>query len=203
MDEQTELLKGFKRLNTKAIGENKKEIDRLQQNITEIQNENLILKEATAEQARYKRRWNFRLNGLPEKEEDTRDIVIGILTKVVPMSMERLCGSKDTTSPGKKGLAATSNNTTRSIIVQFANRIVRDEVWKRSKDARVYKEMHIQFKQDFSREDQDAHNKLIPEARKRGQRALLKEGYEGVPERGLINNRRDYLLPILLSFIKC
>lgn len=61
-------------------------------------------------------------------------------------------------------------------------RTVRDEVWKKSKDARVCSEMHIRF-----REDREARSKLWPlvqEARKKGKRAFLKEGY------ALIDNRR-------------
>jgi diadenosine tetraphosphate (Ap4A) HIT family hydrolase len=59
-------------------------------------------------------------------------------------------------------------------------RVVRDEVWKKSKDARVCKDMHIRFKEDFSKEDREARTKLwllVQEARKRGKRAFLKEGY--------------------------
>ncbi len=100
---------------------------------------------------------------------------------MVPISVERLRETVDTVhSLGKKGNAATSNNTPRSIIVQFMTRMVQDDVWKRSRDARVCREMHIHFKEDFSKEDREARSKLWPlvqDARKRGQRAFLKEGY--------------------------
>ncbi len=58
---------------------------------------------------------------------------------------------------------------------------------KKSKDARVCKELHISFKEDFSKEDRLAHAKLWPlvqEARRRGKCAYLKEGY------ALIDNKR-------------
>ncbi|KAJ7988948.1 hypothetical protein DPEC_G00314480 [Dallia pectoralis] len=127
--------------------------------------------------------------GLPEKEgEDTREVVIGILTRVVPMSVDRLRETVDTVHRvGRKGNAATSNNTPRSIIIQFGMRTVRDDVWKRSRDARVCTEMHLRFREDFSKEDREARTKLWPivqEARKKGKRAFLKEGY------ALIDNRR-------------
>ena len=192
MDHQTELLKKFEtriEANTEAIKQNKQNIDGLQKKVIELHEENRRLKEAVAEQARYKRRWNLRLNGLPEKEgEDTKEIVIGILTRVVPISVDRLRETVDTVHRlGKKGNAAISNNTPRSVIIQFVTRAVRDEVWKRSRDARVCKEKHIHFKEDFSKEDREARSKLWPlvqDARKRGQRAFLKEGY------ALINNQR-------------
>lgn len=65
--------------------------------------------------------------------------------------------------------------------------MLRDEVWRKSKDARVCKDLHISFKEDFSKEDRLAHAKLWPlvqEARRRGKRAYLKEGYT------LIDNKR-------------
>ena len=96
------------------------------------------------------------------------------------MSVERLRDTVDTVHRlGRKGDAATSNNTPRAIIIQFGMRVVRDEVWKKSKDARVCKDMHIRFKEDFSKEDREARKlwPLVQEARKRGKRAFLKEGY--------------------------
>ncbi len=57
-------------------------------------------------------------------------------------------------------------------------RTVRDEVWKKSREARVCKEMNIHLKEDFSKEDREARAKLWPkvqEAMKNGKRAFLKE----------------------------
>lgn len=192
MEEQTELLKRFEKrieANTAATKENKEEIIRAHNEIRELQAQNLSLKRACEEQARYKRRWNLRLTGLPEKEgEDVREVVIGILTRVVPLSVERLRDTVDTVHRlGRKMNAATSNNMGRAIIIQFAVRIVRDDVWKRSKEANVCKEMHIRFKEDFSKEDREARSKLWPlveEARRKGKRAFLKEGY------AMIDNQR-------------
>lgn len=49
-----------------------------------LKKENGSLKQICLEQARYERRWPLRLMGLPEKdEENTRETVIGILTKVI------------------------------------------------------------------------------------------------------------------------
>ncbi|KAL0159518.1 hypothetical protein M9458_043243, partial [Cirrhinus mrigala] len=69
--------------------------------------------------------------------------------------------------------AATSNNVSRVVIIQFGMRTIRDEVWKKSKDARV-------FTSDFSKQDRLDHAKLWP----RGKRVYLKEGY------ALIDNKR-------------
>lgn len=51
---------------------------------------------------------------------------------------------------------------------------------KNLKEARVCNEMHIHFIEDFSKEDREACSKLWPmvqEARKKGKRAFLNEGY--------------------------
>lgn len=115
-----------------------------------------------------------------------REVVIEILTRVVPLSVNRLRETVDTVHRlERKRSAATSNNTPRAVIIQFGMRTVRDEVWKRSRDAKVCSEMHIRFREDFSKEDWEACTKLWPlvqDTRRRGQRAFLKEGY------ALINN---------------
>ena len=112
MDTQTELLKSFEKrieANTTATRENKEEIALLRKKVDELHKEKGELKKACEEQARYKRRWNLRLTGLTEKEgEDVREVVIGILTRVVPLSVDRL---RDTVHRlGRKNTAATSNN---------------------------------------------------------------------------------------------
>lgn len=192
VDGQTALLKNFEKkieMNTAAINENKEDIAVLQKQVDDLRKVNKTLRSACDEHARYKRRWNLRLTGLTEKEgENTREIVIGILTRVVPLSVDRLRDSVDTVHRlGKRNDPATSNNTPRAIIIQFGMRNIRDEVWKKSRDAKVCSEMHIRFKEDFSSEDRVARAKLWPlvqEARRNGKRACLKEGY------ALIDNRR-------------
>lgn len=118
--------------------------------------------------------------GLPEKEDEkTRDEVIGILTRVVPMAVDDLRRNVDTVHRlGIKG--AMYNNMPRPIVMQFVSRTVKEDVWKMSREARVCKEKKIIFKQDFSKGDREARVKLWPrvdEARCRGKKAFLKEGY--------------------------
>lgn len=103
------------------------------------------------------------------------------------MSVDRLRETVDTVHQlGRKGNAASSASP-RAIIIQFGMRTVRDNIWKKSRDARVCKEMNIRFKEDFSKEDRKAQAKLWPliqDARSKGKRAFLKEGY------ALIDNQR-------------
>lgn len=100
VDEQRELLKQFNKhieANVTATKENKQEISLLKKRIDELKWENGKPKNSTEEQARYKRRWNLRLIGLLEKDgENTREIVIGILTRIVPLSVYWLQDTVDT-----------------------------------------------------------------------------------------------------------
>ncbi len=78
-------------------------------------------------------------------------------------------------------------NVSRVVIIQLECARFGMKSGKKSKDARVCKELHISFKEDFSKEDRLAHAKLWPlvqEARRRGKCAYLKEGY------ALIDNKR-------------
>ncbi|KAF5888126.1 cytoplasmic dynein 2 heavy chain 1-like protein [Clarias magur] len=164
MDEQTALLRKFEKCihrNTTEIRKNKEGITELQEKVIELQKENKSLRSSWEEHGRYKRRWNLRLTGLPEKDdENTRETVIGILTRVVPMSVDRLRDTVDTVHRlGRKGNAPSSVSP-RAIIIQFGMRTVRDDVWKKSRDARVCKELNIRFKEDFSKEDREARAKL-------------------------------------------
>ncbi|XDV44737.1 hypothetical protein PO909_012977 [Leuciscus waleckii] len=154
-DEQDDRLKAFEsrmEANTQAVRENREEISKVKEEMLLLKKENASLKQICLEQARYKRRWDLRLMGLPEKDkEDTRETVIGILTRVIPVSVEKLRESVDTVHRlGKKNDAAT-NKMPRPVIIQFALRTVRDEVWRRSREARVCREMNIQFNTSLSK----------------------------------------------------
>ncbi len=122
------------------------------------------MKSECDEHARYKRKWNLRVTSLPEKDdENVREMVIGILTRIITVSVERLLDTVDTVHRlGKRESATTSNNVSRVVNIQFGMRMIRDEVWKKSKDARLCKDLHISFKEDFSKEDRLARAKLWP-----------------------------------------
>lgn len=168
-------------VNTQATQKNREEIDKLTTKVESLMKENKELKESCRESARYRRRWDLRILGLTEKDnENTRETVIGILTRVVPVSVEKLQLMVDTVHRLGKKDNAVSNKVPRPIIIQFSMRTARDEVWRKSKEARVCKELNIKFKEDFSKEDREARIKLWPkvqEARNNGKRAFLKEGY--------------------------
>lgn len=59
--------------------------------------------------------------GLPEKDDENDwEAVIGILTRIIPMSVETLRDTVDTVHRlGKRESAATSNDVSRFVIIQF------------------------------------------------------------------------------------
>ncbi|XDV22717.1 hypothetical protein PO909_027563 [Leuciscus waleckii] len=124
--------------NEKEVTENKNEIIQLKAQVDRLTKENKELKERCREIERYGRRWNLKLIGLPEKEnEDTREMVIGILTRVIPISVEKLRDKVDTVHRlGKKDDPAFYMRP-RPIIMQFGMRATRDEIWRRSREIRI------------------------------------------------------------------
>ncbi|MEQ2285586.1 hypothetical protein AMECASPLE_033482 [Ameca splendens] len=150
---------------------------------------NTSLRISCEDHARYKSQWNLRVTGLPEKDdENLRESMIEILTRIIPVSVDQLRETVDTVHRlGKKAGAASANNRPRALIIQFGMRTMLDEVWRKSKDANVCKEKHLSFKEDFSKEDRIVQAKLWPlvqEARRRDKHEYLKEGF------ALIDNRR-------------
>ncbi|MEQ2176697.1 hypothetical protein GOODEAATRI_030681, partial [Goodea atripinnis] len=158
MDNQTIILKSIEQrieANTVAIEVNKTAISELQASVNLLKRENTALRISCEDHAHYKRRWNLRVTGLPEKDdENLRESMIGILTRIIPVSVDRLRDTVDSVHRlGKKTDATLANNRPRAMIIQFGMRTMRDEVWRKSKDANVCKETHISFKEDFSKED--------------------------------------------------
>ncbi|MEQ2267978.1 hypothetical protein XENORESO_013309 [Xenotaenia resolanae] len=101
------------------------------------------------------------------------------------MSVDHLRVTVDTVHRlGRKANPATSNNQPRAVMIQFGMPTVGDEVWKKSKDVKVCKDLHISFKEDFSKEDRLARAKLWPLVQEARSSAYLKEGS------ALIDNQR-------------
>lgn len=153
-------------VNTTVIKGVKEDVEKLKSQVSHLNKENELLKQKCVEHDRYKRRWSLRLNGVTEKEdEDTRSVVINILSKIVHHSPEQLQNTVDTVHRlGKRGARP------RQIIIQFGMRNVRDMVWRMSKNAPVCTEKKIRFREDFCKDDREAHARLWPkveEARKK------------------------------------
>jgi len=102
---------------------------------------------------RYKRRWNLKIHGLKEKDDEhTRDVVISILSEIVPQWASSMEIVVDTVHR----LGRREEGRPRQIIIQCVMRHHRDAIWKLSKNSKVCKNFRIHFKQDFCKADREA-----------------------------------------------
>lgn len=132
-------------------------VDRVSKTEEKIQSlENKVL-----ELTRYKRRWNLRLRGLPEEEEENvRMKVIDICQNVAPDYKEKFVEVID--SVHRLGRKHPAKAQARDVILQFSMRHVRDMIWKMSKHAEYLKQRNLRFKEDLTPEDREKRNRLWP-----------------------------------------
>lgn len=129
-------------------------------------------------------RWCLRIKGLDErKDEDIRKQIIEILGKIVPDMETKMEDAVDVVHRvGKK-----MDNKSRHVMILFAQRRVKEEVWRRSKGSAVCKDKGIRFAEVLPREDWEERRRLWPqieEARKAGKLAFFRGPY------GYIDGRR-------------
>lgn len=170
--------------NAADIKEGKEKTKALEKVVRELKKENLDLKEKTGDLERYQRRWNLRLNGLPETEgENTRQVVAELISRMISDWAHKMDIILDTVH--RLGKPVTGRP--RQIIIQFASRTHRDALWKQAKNNRVCADMNVRFKEDLTKEERDARNALWPKierARQQGMKAFFRGPY------GYINGQR-------------
>ncbi|KAJ0009611.1 hypothetical protein NQD34_001313 [Periophthalmus magnuspinnatus] len=141
----------------------------LEKSVPALVKENADLKESLLEMERYKRRWNLKIQGLKEKnDENTHKEVLEILAKIAPQHASSL----NTVVDMVHRLGKREVGRHRQIIIQFTMRHYRDIFWKLSKDSKACKELRIFFKQDFCKFDREARAAVWPkmeQARAAGQ----------------------------------
>ncbi|CAK6982698.1 unnamed protein product [Scomber scombrus] len=106
--------------------------------------------------ARYKRRWNLRLRGLPEEEgEEVRLKVIDVYQNIAPSYKEKFLEVID--SVHRLGRKDPAKEQACDVILQFSMRHFRDMVWKMSKHSEYLKQRNLRFKEDLAAEDREKH----------------------------------------------
>jgi len=135
-------------------------IVQLEKENRDLRAENLCLKENVDEMQRYSRRWNLKLQGVPEREgEDARSVTIDILRKMIPSIQNKLDDVIDVVHRlGQR----RSDGAPRNIIMRFTMRTYRDMVWRAAKDSRFLKENKLRIKEALIKQDVDARAKLWP-----------------------------------------
>lgn len=168
---------------TTEVSEHKAKAAELEGKVAKLQTEMVILREKGKESERYKRRWNLRIKGLKEIDnEDVKGRVISILTKIAPGASWDVRDNVDSVHRiGKK-----EPNRTRQVIIQFVKREARDDILALTKHSDVCKKEGIRFAEDMIKEDREARMLLWPkiqEARNQNKKAYYRGPYayiEGV-----------------------
>lgn len=150
-----------------------KQVETLQTRVLTLEKENAVLREKCNSMDTYKRRWNLRVAGIPERPgEDVKRIIIDLFSQVSPGIADQLSLSVDIAH--RLGPCSGEARSSRRIIVLFLSRSHRDRIWKDAKTSALLKERKIRIMEDLTQEVKDARNKLWPlveQARKGGKRA--------------------------------
>ena len=149
-----------------------------------------VLETRITDLERYSRRWNLRLNGIPETVENqqVRMEVIKICQAVLPEDKKRLPEVIDTVHH----LGTKNAKGPRSVIIQFSPRIHRAAVWTAAKNSRYLRDHGLRFAEDLCQIDRENRRKLWPAveaARKEGKAAFFVGG------RGVVENKEIFLPP--------
>lgn len=149
-----------------------------------LKKENEDIKSRLLESERYRRRWSLRLIGKKEKlNENAREDVVKILKRIMPEMQEKIDDAVDVVHR----MGKTMEGKHRHIIILFAKRNIRDDIWRRTKASSICKEEGIRLAEHLTREDWQSRQALWPkidQARKEGKTAGFRGPY------GFINGKR-------------
>ncbi len=127
-------------MNSVEITECRSKMEMMEKQQADLKKENTDLKEKILEVERYKRRWNLRLSGLKEKEDENLRVQINaLLLKIFPQWQDEIEDVVDSVHC----VGRREGGRSRQIIMQFLRRHHRDAVWKVTKDSPVCKEQDL------------------------------------------------------------
>ncbi|KAL7392437.1 hypothetical protein ABVT39_024538 [Epinephelus coioides] len=149
----------------------------LEQRVAQVEQPVKQITKSMDELETYTRRWNLRLVGVPESDqEDVCSRAITICQEVLPDNRDTLAEHVDTVHRlGRRRQPAEGTNP-RRIIIQFISRVSRDAVWRAIKTSLYLRERGFQFKEDLSKGDRERRERLWPaveRARADGKKAFF------------------------------
>ncbi len=157
----------------KQVEDVTKKADNLQTRAETLEKENTVLREKCNDLDAYKRRWNLRVAGIPERSgENAKKIITDLFSQISPDISDQLPLSVDIAH--RLGPRSGEDRFSRRIVVQFLSRFHRDKIWRDARTSGLLKERKIKILEDLTQEVKDARNKLWPlveQARKEGRRA--------------------------------
>lgn len=146
-------------INSADIKECQIKIKSFDKDIPGLIQENKELKERVTELERYKRRWNLKIHGIKEKDDERiREEVIHILSQLAP----QWAATMETIVDSVHRLGKRENGRNRQVIIQFVMRYHCEEFWRMTKNSKFCKEAGFSFKQDFCKADRDARAAAWP-----------------------------------------
>ncbi|KAL0148010.1 hypothetical protein M9458_056684, partial [Cirrhinus mrigala] len=141
----------------------------LQSKVEMLEKENKSLKEKCCGLDSYKRRWNLRVAGIPEREgENVKMVVTELFRSLSPLSTEKL---QDMVNITHRLGPKSGNSNPRRIIVQFLSRTCRDAIWTEAKRSellrRKFESWKISLRMTRRRETNSGHSLKRQEGKER------------------------------------
>lgn len=160
--------------NAEELKECKEKVEDLEKQNAQLCKDNSELKDKVREQERYRMRWCLQIKGLVEnKDENIREQVIEILRKVAPDPELKIEDAVDVVHRmGRK-----MDKKDRHVVILFAKRWVKEEIWRQTKNSQVCKDKGIRFAEMLPREDWEERRRLWPQieqARRAGKVAFFR-----------------------------
>lgn len=160
--------------NAEEMKECRKEVQVLKEQCDQLHKDNSELKDRVREQEKYRMKWCLWVKGLEEKkDENIQVLVTEILRKVAPDLESKVEDAVDIVHRvGKK-----MDNKIRNVIILFAKRWMKEEIWRRTKNSQVCKDKSIRFAEMLPREDWEERRRLWPQieqARRAGKLAFFR-----------------------------
>ncbi|XP_064872087.1 zinc finger protein with KRAB and SCAN domains 7-like [Oncorhynchus nerka] len=159
------VIEGLKKTVEFACGEIndvKSRVAKVEKNVERVEKNNNVYNRRLNDLEQYTRKWNLRLYGLPELEnEDVRGEAIRICQEVLPAENNKVGDTINVVHRlGKK--QQQSDSRPRGIIILFTTRFYRDAVWKAAWKNAFLQSHGMRFAEHLSPEDIERRNKLWP-----------------------------------------
>lgn len=139
----------------------------LEQQITRLEKEVKMAHVKVDAMETQSRRFNLRLIGLPEANQEViRAEIIKICQHVAPGLKEKMHENIDIVHRLGRRRPPGEGSRPRPVIMRFAKRLYRDEVWSAAKTSTYLTDRDLQFKEDFSKGDRERRAKLFPEVKR-------------------------------------
>lgn len=110
-----------------------------------LEKDNNELKNRNKEQERYRMKWCLHIRGLEEKESENKIVKVVKVVEIFREVAADLETKMDDTVDTVHRVGKKMDNKVRHIMVQFAKRLMKKEIWRRTKKSQVCQVKKIYF----------------------------------------------------------